>query len=254
MAKPRVAIFKNSDCAGCELQIVNLEEDIIGLLRVVDVVSWQEAMKEHSDDYDIAIIEGSVTTRHEEEKIKKIRDRAKIVIAIGACACTGGVNCCANDISVEDKKRIVYGEDAEKIEGLRDAIQPKPISAVIKIDATIPGCPINKKEFVEAVKCLLLGKKVKLPNYPVCVECAIRENGCLFDSGITCLGPITKAGCEAICVSNNKECWGCRGFVDDPNKNAAKDILEKYGLTAQDIKNKFGMFNACTKETENGKK
>jgi sulfhydrogenase subunit delta len=254
MNKPRVAIFKNTDCAGCELQIVNLEENIIDLLGVVDVVSWQEAMKEHSDDYDIAIIEGSVTTEREAEKMKKIREKAKIVIAMGTCACSGGINCCANDVSIEEKKRVVYKENAEKIEGLRDAIQPRPISAVIKVDAAIPGCPINNKELVEAIKCLLLGKKVKLPNYPVCVECAMKENGCLFDSGITCLGPITKAGCEAICASNRKECWGCRGFVDNPNENAAKDILEKYGLTVKDIKNKFEMFNACAKEAEYGKK
>ena len=249
MAKPKVAIFSMACCAGCALQIVNLEEKILDLVGAVDVVEWQEGLSEKSGgNYDIAIIEGSIVTEKEAEKLRKIRQTAKIVIAIGACAHTGGINCLGNHMSVEEKKSIVYDGDAGKIDGLKVAIQPRPLSARIKVDAGVPGFPINKNELVEAVKCLLLGKKFRLPDYPVCFECALKENGCLFDLDIVCLGPITRAGCEAACPSINKEWKGCRGWGDDPNQNAAKDILGKYGLSIKDIKKRFEIFNAYKTE------
>ena len=145
---------------------------------------------------------------------------------------------------MEDAQRIVYGEDAEKY----DTIPTRPIGAVVPVDYVVPGCPINTAELLRTIKELLLGKTPELPNYPVCVECKMAGNICVFELGMTCLGPVTRAGCNAICVSAGRHCWGCRGLVDDPNLNAQKDVLEKYGLSVEEVLEKFKIYNACTTE------
>ncbi|MFH0964769.1 MAG: NADH:ubiquinone oxidoreductase [Planctomycetota bacterium] len=236
--KPRVAIFDFACCEGCELQIVNLEEVLVDLLSVVDVVSFREAMKEHSDDYDIAIIDGSITMPSDEARIKDIRAKAKILIAIGACACTGGVNAMKNRFTMDEVKRIVYGKDGDGIE----TYPARPVSAVVKVDAAVPGCPINRTEFLNTLKALLQGKTPRLPSYSVCVECKLNENLCVYDLGQLCLGPITRAGCNSWCPNFRDACEGCRGLVENPNLNAAHDVLAEHGLTVEDIQRKFSRF------------
>ena len=110
---------------------------------------------------------------------------------------------------------------------------------MVPVDFEIPGCPINRKEFATVVKALLLGKKPQIPNYPVCVECKMAENQCVFEKGMTCMGPVTRAGCGACCVTEGSICWGCRGLVDDPNVDSQREILAKYGLGVRDILRKF---------------
>ncbi len=246
--KPKVAIFQIGSCEGCVLQFVNLEEAILDLLNAIDLVYCREIMTENSDkfpeiDFDIALIEGSVLTNEEAEEIKKIREKAKIVIALGACAHIGGINCLANNMDLKDKKKMVYEKDSELVEGLKDSITPRPINAVIKVDAFIPGCPVNAEETAKIITDLLLGKTPSLPECPVCMECAMKENGCLIESGIACLGSITRKGCGALCPSNKKGCLGCRGFLENRNETAAFEILKKTGLTAEEIEKALRMFN-----------
>ncbi len=247
MSKPRVAIFDFACCEGCQLQIVNLEEEIIDLVTLVDVVEWREAMSEQSEEYDIAIIEGSITRPQDEERLKEIRERAKILIALGACAVTGGINKLKNNFDLEDVKKCVYGKDAAMPH--LDTAMTKAVGEVVKVDFVVPGCPINRAEFAVIVRSLALGKTPVLPTYPVCVECKMRENGCRFEYDEICLGPITRAGCDAPCPSAGHWCYGCRGYVDDPNVNAAKDILEKYGKTIDDLKSKMLLFNSKQEPT-----
>ena len=236
--KPKVAFFDFAGCEGDQLQIANLEEEILDLLGQVEVVSFREVMKEHSDDYDIAFIEGSCTRQQDEERLKQIRKNAGVVVAIGSCATIGGINSLKNYQNMDTVKKTVYGENAS----LFDTYLARPIDAVIPVDAYVHGCPMTKEEFLHVVKSLLLGKKPEIPNYPVCVECKKNENVCAFERGEFCVGPVTRAGCNSCCVNEGTKCWGCRGMVDNPNENSQKEVLIKYGLSVDDAIGKFKLY------------
>ena len=237
--KPRVSFFDFAGCEGCQLQIINLEEEIIELASKVEIVNFREAISERGQDYDIAFVEGSITRESDEPRLKKIREQASILVALGACACIGGINALKNFQNMEDVKRIVYGDRSHYF----DTYPTRPIDAVVPVDYYVRGCPINKNEFLKIAKALLLGIRPEIPNYPVCVECKMKENVCVFEKGMTCLGPVTRAGCEAACPSNGNGCEGCRGLIDDPNTNAQKDILQKYDLTVEEAVGKFRIFD-----------
>ncbi len=242
MSKPRVAIFDFACCEGCQLQIVNLEEEIIDLVGAVDVVEWREAMSEQSHEYDIAIIEGSITRPEDEHRVQIIRTRAKILIALGACATIGGVNKMKNNFDLNEVKRCVYGQDA----GMPHlaTTTTRAVHEVVDVDYKIHGCPIEGEEFKRIIRDLLLGKTPFVPNYPVCVECKERENVCRYEYNEICLGPIIRAGCGAPCPTAQWRCFGCRGLVDNPNVDAAQEVMEQYNLTLDDLKQKMVLFNS----------
>jgi sulfhydrogenase subunit delta len=238
--KPKVAFFDFASCEGCQLTVIDALQTHLDLLDAVEVVQWREAMTEKGEDYQIAFVEGSCTRQSDEARLKKIREQADIVVALGACAHTGCVNALKNLHPLEDVRRWVYGDKADWYE----TYAARPIGAVIEVDAVIPGCPIDREEFVRVVKALLLGKKPPLPDYPVCVECKLKENVCLLLEGKPCLGPVTRAGCDAICPTYGDSCEGCRGLVPNPNENAMQDVLAEAGLTVGEILSRFTMFNA----------
>jgi coenzyme F420-reducing hydrogenase gamma subunit len=241
--KPRVAFFDFSSCEGCQLEAINLTgEELLDLVSAVDIVNFREAITERDDNYDIAFIEGSITRESEIPRLQKIRNQAKILVAFGACACIGGVNCLKNHLSMDEVKEIVYGKDAKYY----DTIPARPINAVVPVDYYVRGCPSQTAELVKVVKALLLGKRPDIPNHPVCVECKMADNVCVFERAMTCLGPVTRAGCGAICVTSGRWCWGCRGLVDEPNTDSEKSILQKYGLTIDQAVEKFKVYNTYT--------
>ncbi|NQT92493.1 MAG: NADH:ubiquinone oxidoreductase [Lentisphaerae bacterium] len=242
MSKPKLAIFDLACCEGCQLQIVNLEETLLDLLEVVEPVEWREAMSEKSETYDIALIEGSVTRPEDEERVKKIRETASVVIALGACASTGGVNKLKNQFEMDDVRSCVYG-DAAGMPHLATA-PTKALSEVIKVDFEVHGCPMSKTEFAYIVRSLALGKTPVIPTYPVCVECKRNENVCRFEYNEVCLGPVIRAGCGAKCPTAGTWCFGCRGLVDDPNVDAAKDVMDEYGKTMEDMEDRLAIFNS----------
>jgi coenzyme F420-reducing hydrogenase gamma subunit len=247
MSKPRIAIFDFACCEGCQLQIVNLEEEILDLLGGADVVEWREAMSEQSESYDIAIIEGSITRPEDEARIKEIRSRAKVLIALGACATIGGVNKLKNNFTIADVKKTCYGKDADKPH--LETAEVKAVGEVVDVDFCIHGCPIDRKEFTYIVRCLLLGKTPEIPSYPVCVDCKAQGNVCLWEEGQVCLGPVIRAGCGARCPSNGFRCFGCRGYVDNPNVDAAKEVIAKYGLDVNTLKLKLELFGSKQEPT-----
>ena len=242
MSKPRLAVFDFACCEGCQLQIVNMEEALLELLSVVDPVEWREAMSEQSDQYDIAIVEGSITRSEDEERLKEIRKQARILIALGACATLGGVNKIKNLFEMDDVRREVYAEEGS-LPHLNTA-PTRALSEVVEVDYEIQGCPIDAGELSAVVKSLLAGRKPEVPDYPVCVECKLRENGCRFEKGELCLGPITRAGCGAHCPSNGMWCFGCRGPVSEPNMKAMEATLQHYGRTMEELRDKVMLF--CT--------
>ena len=243
MSKPKVGVFGFAGCGGCQLEILNLEDDLLDFISAVDIVHFTEAITEHSDTYEIALVEGSINTMHDVERIEHIGKIAKIIVAIGACACTGGLNCLKNIYGTEKAKELVYGDK----KGWIDAIDTKPIEDYVKVDYYARGCPPTRSEIVDIVKSLIAGKKPEIPDYPVCIECKRLGNTCVYELGMSCMGPVARAGCNARCPSVKSGCEACRGSISDPNINAQKDLMQRYGLTLEDIMEGFNLYNACKK-------
>ncbi|MEF8847508.1 MAG: NADH:ubiquinone oxidoreductase [Candidatus Thermoplasmatota archaeon] len=254
MKKPKIAFFDFSSCEGCQLQVANLEEKIIDVAEVVEIVSFREIMKEHSDDYDIVFVEGSICRPIDEKRLKKIREKSKTVIALGACAHLGGVQRLSNKWSSDENKKQVYPEANKKDISDKNKYFEKPrhraLDEIIEVDYVIPGCPIDRDEFIKVLVALIQGKKPPIPDYPVCVECKKRENICLFSIGKFCMGPVARAGCGAICPTFGAECEACRGYVSHPHEKAQTDVLEEYGLDAEEIMNRKTMFTNKYVETK----
>jgi coenzyme F420-reducing hydrogenase gamma subunit len=246
MSKPKVGVFGFAGCGGCQLEILNLEDYLLDLIGAVEIVHFTEAITEHSDTYEIALVEGSVSTEHDVERIEHIGKIAKVIVAIGACASIGGLNCLKNFYGTEKAKELVYGDKKDWI----DAIDTKPIDAYVKVDYHARGCPPNRFEIVDIIKSLIVGKTPEIPDYPVCVECKRLGNTCVFELGITCMGPVSRAGCNARCPSSKTGCEACRGLIDEPNVNAQMDLLAEYGLAVEDIMEGFNLYNACLKNSQ----
>lgn len=236
--KPKVAFFEFTSCEGCQLTVVDTLQHHPELLDVIEIVQFREAMTERGEDYQIAFIEGSCTRPSDEEKIRKIRTQATYVVTLGACAHLGGINAIRNWQPLESVREYVYGDKKDWFE----TYPARPISAVIKVDAEIPGCPIDRKEFAMAVTHLLQGRMPAIPEYPLCIECKLKENVCMFLRGKTCLGPITRAGCDAICPTYGDGCEGCRGLIPSPNLNSIRAALRERGMSDADIDAKMTMF------------
>ncbi|MBW7957736.1 MAG: NADH:ubiquinone oxidoreductase [Deltaproteobacteria bacterium] len=243
--KPSVAFFSFTCCEGCQLMVLSCEKELPDILKHIKIVNFREAMTEKSDDYDIAFVEGSISRRDEIRKIKKIRKQAKVVVALGACSSTGGLNCLKNRYPMEEVKEAVYGKKAAESYKLIDTIPARPIDEVVPVDYYLHGCPISKKEFLSFLTALLMGKKPDIVNHPVCVDCKMAGNICVFEKGGHCLGPVSRGGCDSICVTYGTWCWGCRGPVDNPNTDSHRETLERYGLTAEAVAKKFALYGEC---------
>jgi len=246
MSKPKIAVFSFACCEGCGLQFLNCEDELLDLLGAVDLVRWREAMSETAEEFDIAFCEGTVVQEQEKERLQWIRDHTKVLVALGACAATGGLNMMRNFRPLAEAKAYVYGDAVPELEakGFPWDVTDKalPLDQVVKVDYTIPGCPIRREEFLSVTLALLQGREPSIPDYPVCVECKLAENVCVFDKGMTCLGPVTRAGCQAWCPSYGSGCEGCRGLIPNPNTNAAKDVLAERGLSVDDILRQFRLY------------
>jgi len=242
--KPKVGVFSFTGCEGCQLQILECENELLSILGMVDFVVFREAMDKISDNYDIAFIDGGLTRQSEMERIKQIREQASVLVALGSCAAIGGINCIKNRFPMEDVLNYVYGDKAHYF----DTIPARSVDAVVPVDYYVYGCPAIKSEFLHVLQSLLLGVEPRIPNYSLCTECKLKENVCLFDKGETCLGPVIRAGCDALCPSFGHRCEGCRGFVDEPNVNAHKETLQKAGLTVEELMQDFTMFCSCQQE------
>jgi coenzyme F420-reducing hydrogenase gamma subunit len=237
--KPKVAFFDFTGCEGCQLQVISLGDGLLQLLDAVEVVNFREAISDKRDDYEIAIIDGALSTEEDIVRIKKIRQQARILITIGACSSLGNLNCIKNYFPKEMVLRSVYGEQAHYF----DTIDARPIWAEVPVEYQVRGCPIDQGEFIKVITALLMGKEPEIPNYPVCMECRSKGNVCMYDKEMVCLGPVTRAGCGAICPSFGNFCWGCRGLVDDPSETSEKELLKKHGLTVEQILKFFRFAN-----------
>ncbi len=242
MKKPKAAFFDFACCEGCQLQVANMGEAVLDVLNAVDVVEWREVMSEKwNKKFDIAIVEGSITDLHAVRRIKKIRGSSKILIAYGSCATIGGVNGMKNNFVLDEIRKYVYGSGARFF----PTELTKAVHQVVKVDYFVNGCPVYIPEFVSVLKAVLQGIPYYVPDYPVCVECKLNENVCMYEKKVTCLGPVTKAGCNSWCVNNGNICYGCRGMVTNPNEKGAQDVIAKYNIPVELVLNKMTMYNKC---------
>jgi sulfhydrogenase subunit delta len=236
MTKPTIGIFSLTCCEGCQIEILDLEDVILDVIEKVDIVSFRLAKEKNlNESFDIAFVEGSISTQEDVERAKAIREKAKVLVALGSCACTGGVQSVKNFQNKKEVEHTVY--EGTKMEVV--PVDPRPLSAVMTVDYQVRGCPIDKREFVEILKAFLMGNKPLQREFAVCVECRVRENPCLLEQGLICLGPVTYAGCGAVCTSNGLFCIGCRGMMDDANTKAFVDNLKFRKHTGTAIKDAF---------------
>ncbi len=243
--KPKIGIFGLSGCWGEQIVILNCEDrlfDILGAVEIVDFLGGSSA-NDKEGPLAVAFVEGSVANDREAKQLRRIRDRAQILVACGTCACFGGIGAMDTDRSREEVIRCVYGTDGPAAGW--DIGPHRPLSDVVQVDLSIPGCPMEKSEFLRAVASLLNGDLPELPSYPVCLECKMLENDCLLVSrSLACAGPVTVAGCGARCPSYNVACIGCRGPVEEPNIVSLERILVEKQQRAEDIRRKIRTFAA----------
>ncbi|MBH0179781.1 MAG: hypothetical protein HP491_18455 [Nitrospira sp.] len=214
--RPRLGVFKFASCDGCQLSILNLEEDLLALGQTLDIAYFPEASSAmYPGPYDIALVEGSITTAEDAHRILSVRQQAKMLITIGACATAGGIQALRNWADVDAFKRAVYPR-SEYIQSLRTST---PISEHVHVDFELWGCPIDKHQLLRVITDLVIGVQPRVPADSVCLECKRQGNVCvLVAKGMPCLGPVTRTGCGAICPSMGRDCYGCFGPTEGARK------------------------------------
>jgi sulfhydrogenase subunit delta len=242
-AKPRVAVWKFASCDGCQLSLLDCEDELLAVADVVEIANFAEASRAmQPGPYTLSLVEGSITTPHDAERIHKIRRDSALLITIGACATAGGIQALRNYKDVRDFFNIVYASP-HYIETLKKST---PISDHVHVDMELRGCPINKQQLVEVISALLNGRKPNVFPFSVCMECKMRGVTCVMVSrGTPCLGPVTHAGCDALCPSFNRGCFGCYGPKETPNTAALSVWLNKLGVKQDGLVRAFRSFNTC---------
>ena len=234
--RPRIAVFELTGCEGCELQLANKEETLAAFLDAVEVVNFREISSASSDDYDIALVDGSVSRADEVERLEAIRERAAVLVALGSCACFGGVNRLKNSFDLVEANREVYGDCPQ------ETLPVRAVSEVVAVDLEIPGCPVSKDEVERIVQHLIWDVPYHFPSYPVCLECKQRYTVCTFELGALCLGPITRAGCNAPCPAAGLGCWGCRGPAVEANIEEFLAAVRERGFGDDEIAERMSFF------------
>ncbi|MBQ9043471.1 MAG: NADH:ubiquinone oxidoreductase [Eggerthellaceae bacterium] len=238
---PRVVVVGLASCFGCQLQITNAEPYLMQILGQIDLQYWQLVTSEDMpDSYDVAIIEGAVTTRESEETVRAVRSKAAHVMAIGACAITAGVTGMAAP-GLDGRVSEVYGDTSPDASG--ELITPRPVSAVIDVDSEVRCCPIDPLDFVAALQRALFGSNRLPETRTMCSDCKRNETECFLQDGVLCLGLVTRAGCGARCVNLGRPCNGCAGLSPDANLEAARAACETYGVSVSDFDKALEMFN-----------
>jgi coenzyme F420-reducing hydrogenase gamma subunit len=214
-AKARLAVFKFASCDGCQLSLLDCEDELLAVAEAVEIAYFLEARSRQLEGpYDIALVEGSITTPHDIERIREVRSQCKFLVVIGACATAGGIQALRNWGDVAEFTRQVYARP----DYIKTLATSTPIAEHVPVDFELRGCPINKHQLLELVSALIWGRTPRTPRYSVCVECKRRQVVCVAVArGVACLGPVTQAGCEVICPAYNRECFGCFGPKEKPN-------------------------------------
>ncbi len=240
--KPKLAVWKFASCDGCQLSLLDCEDELLAVAGQVEIANFAEASRAVvKGPYDLSLVEGSITTPHDAERIHQIRRASKFLITIGACATAGGIQALRNFKDVRDFTSLVYATP-QYIQTLNKST---PIVDHVRVDFELHGCPINKKQLVEVLSAFLNGRKPNTPSHSVCVECKRRGTVCVMVArGTPCLGPVTHAGCGALCPSYNRGCYGCFGPMETPNTGSLATGWVRLGVSEPDLVRAFRSFNA----------
>ncbi len=240
--KPKLAVWKFSSCDGCQLSLLDCEDELLAVAGRVEIANFPEASRAVvSGPYDLSLVEGSITTQHDAQRIQDVRRASRFLITIGACATAGGIQALRNFKDVKEFISIVYARP-EYIDTLASST---PIAHHVPVDFELRGCPINKQQLLEVISAFLHGRKPNTPAHSVCMECKRRGVVCVMAAhGTPCLGPVTQAGCGAICPAYNRGCYGCFGPQDTPNTAALSARWASLGVPNDGIVRAYRGFNA----------
>ena len=240
--KPTLAVWKFASCDGCQLSLLDLEDELLAIAGAVELAEFHEATSTAIEGpYDLSLVEGSITTAHDAERIREVRRASKALVTIGACATAGGIQALRNFADVREFVAAVYASP-DFISTLETSTA---IAAHVPVDFELHGCPINKRQLLEVVTAFLHGRKPGIPSTSVCTECKRRGIVCVTVAhGTPCLGPVTHAGCGALCPAYNRGCYGCFGPMETPNTHALVPLLRNLGLTERGVERVFQTFNA----------
>jgi coenzyme F420-reducing hydrogenase gamma subunit len=240
--RPSVGIFKFASCDGCQLTLLDCEDELLAVAGAVEIRYFPEASRNMGKGpFDIAFVEGSITTHHDADRIQQIRRQSRILIALGACATAGGIQALRNWKDSAEFVRLVYAKP-DYISTLKTST---PVAEHVVVDYELRGCPVQKSHFLEIVCALLTGRRPQLLSASLCIECKRKGNTCvLVASGEPCLGPATQAGCGAICPALGRGCYGCFGPHENANAPALANRFREDGMSGPDLQRTFRMFNA----------
>jgi sulfhydrogenase subunit delta len=241
-ARPKLAVWKFASCDGCQLTLLDCEDELLSIAGEVEIAYFLEATSGSVEGpYDLSLVEGSITTAEDAERIQRVRSASKALVTIGACATAGGIQALRNFGDVEEFTRVVYASP-QYISTLETST---PISANVRVDFELRGCPIDKRQLLEVLSAFLRGRRPQISSASVCTECKRRGNVCVMVAhGTPCLGPVTHAGCGALCPTYNRGCYGCFGPMEAPNTVSLTRQLHVLGVTDRGIERVFRTFNA----------
>jgi sulfhydrogenase subunit delta len=240
--RPKLAVWKFASCDGCQLSLLDCEDELLTLADAIEIANFPEASRAVVEGpYDLSLVEGSITTAHDAERILNVRKQSKHLVTIGACATAGGIQALRNFADVKDFVAAVYASP----QYISTLATSTPISAHVPVDYELHGCPINKTQLLEVISAFLAGRKPAIAAHSVCVECKQRGTICVMVQGTPCLGPVTHAGCGAICPAYRRGCYGCYGPMETPNMAALAREWQALGAGSRDIQRALRTFNAA---------
>lgn len=239
--RQKIGVFKFASCDGCQLSLLDLEDEILALADTVDIAYFPEASSRMAKGpYDVGLVEGSITTQHDRERIQHVRGSCRLLVTIGACATAGGIQALRDGQNVKQWVAQVY----PKPEYISTLATSTPIAAHVPVDYQLRGCPVNKHQLLEVVAAIVAGRKPSIPTDSVCMECKRRGNVCIaVATGAACLGPATQAGCGAICPAFGRGCYGCFGPMETPSAKILAEHLLQQGHPAAEVQRLFKTFN-----------
>jgi coenzyme F420-reducing hydrogenase gamma subunit len=245
-ARPKLAVWKFASCDGCQLTLLDVEDQFLDIARTIEIAYFPEAIRGMVEGpYDLSLVEGSVTTAHDATRIGEVRKASKTLVTIGACATAGGIQALRNYAEVGDFLEIVYAHPSY-IETLATSTA---IADHVEVDFELRGCPISKNQLLEVIDSFIHQRKPNIPGHSVCVECKLRGTNCVMVvQGIPCMGPITQAGCGAICPAYDRGCYGCFGPAESPNIDSLASWWFDLGVPRLDLVRALRTFNADAPE------
>lgn len=250
--RPKLAVWKFASCDGCQLSLLDCEDEILAVTEEVEIANFAEATRRVvPGPYDLSLVEGSITSKHDAKRIQEVRAESKFLVTIGACATAGGIQALRNYRDVAEMASVVYASP----QYLDTLATSTPISDHVKVDFELRGCPVNKNQLLEVIVAFLHRRKPNIATHSVCVECKQRGNVCVMTAhGTPCLGPVTQAGCGAICPAYDRGCYGCFGPMESPNTAALTAQWKAMGVPKADILRAYRSYNgyaeAFRKESE----